>query len=690
MNLHTVAPPFYRLRWELHRLRRELAASVAVLALITIGGARPADAQGVTFTKDVAPILVNHCGNCHVRGRKGDFQMQSFDQLMSSGQLTAGSSSGSHLMQLVSSGEMPPRGQVPAAQIETLRKWVEAGAKFDGPNSGAMLTSIAKPAAGRGPVNRGDAEGYVGQGTGGGYSGAADDGYNPEDDGYNPEEDSMDDDGYDDTGYGDTGYGGGGGRNARGAGGNPLLSMFREQFFPVEPATLFAISQPDDVPTGPVLSRESEQAFTAGNLPVALQLYFGHIVAEYEQAAEAINAVRYSRALLRPVWHSRWGVSMMVRGDSSDDEYKPIEVGFATGRTKDALRNARGRRGALASRSRGGGGGGGGDIIDYSDDDYGGDDIDYGSEGEVDYGPVAGAPRRGQQEQPAVEIRTLDEATRARFKQVLGLVATKVDQEFVIRYRDGLFGMALKDADDYSPPPPPTGARGFGGRPMGGLPPGAVGARQAALEPTPYSQKRMADLARYAPADLSMWTPGIVVLGEGSSQEITKVAQEQGIDLLLHFDVILKPGPDETVQNLSRCRVVHVASGKAVGVSKAFDSAEAERLVDFERTTEEEYVADQLQNLLDIIDEKLAVSDMPPLTPEVAKRRVGALIGNPGTPPLRTLAEIRMYQARGLLDEADVESAFEIIAGDDGLVLLHGPLEQRLAVVRRMATGGNN
>lgn len=693
----------------------------SALSLAMPDGESPA--QDVGFSKDIAPILVNHCGNCHIRGRKGDFQMQSYDQLIGSEKVSAGKPDESVLIRLVASGEMPPRGQVPAAEIEKLRKWVEQGAGFDGPDGAAALTSYAQSSGANraGPVNRGDAQGYANRGTGGGssgydemegYGGAPGDGYGGgygggEMDGYGEGYDGAYGDAYggDMGGYGDAGgYGGGYGAGGRRQASNPLAALLRHSVGGFDPESLLALTEPDAAPSGPVLSHEAEQAYAAGNLALAMQLYFGHIVAEFDQASDALASVRYSRTLLRPVWHTRWAVSMMVRGEDSVEELQPIEVGFATGKLKVDRRMMRGGRGAMAGRGAGGDAGYG--------DDYGSEGAAGGMASEIDYGEgydelMGGGPgRRNQPEVPETRVEMLDAGVRDRFEKVLGMVTSQFESEFGGRYRDGQFGVALTtvaevpfmaeapgdapaarpaNAPQAATPRDPRVAAGGPGNPAATMGTDRGAARAAEAASMARERRRMTELGRYANAEHPMWMPGIVFLGEGPSAETLETARQLGIDVLLHFDVALKSAQQELTQNLSRCRVIHVASGKTLGVSKALDSLEAMRLVDYERTTEAEYVTEQLANLWQILDDKLSVMDMPTLTPEVAKRRVGALLAARDGDPLRTLAEIRLYQSQGLLTDAEVESAFELVAGDNGLVLLYGPLAQRLETVRQMA-----
>jgi mono/diheme cytochrome c family protein len=121
--------------------------------------AKPADVPaggGVSFVKQVAPILNARCGGCHVRGARGMFSMASYEALMTgppAGKVVfAANVKGSDLIVKVEDKEMPPNGSgIPAEELATLTKWVAEGAKFDGPdpkaNLATLLTGQPQPAA---------------------------------------------------------------------------------------------------------------------------------------------------------------------------------------------------------------------------------------------------------------------------------------------------------------------------------------------------------------------------------------------------------------------------------------------------------------------------------------------------------------------------------------------------------------
>ena len=84
-------------------------------------------------------------------------------------------------------------------------------------------------------------------------------------------------------------------------------------------------------------------------------------------------------------------------------------------------------------------------------------------------------------------------------------------------------------------------------------------------------------------------------------------------------------------------------------------------------------------------DPTLPYNDLPQLPPDVAKRRIATIISGAGAKSLRTLAEIRFYQSKNLIDEAETQAAFDIVGGEDGLLLLYGPKSERVETARRWA-----
>ncbi len=109
----------------------------------------------VSFKDEVAPILVQRCGQCHIRDTKGGFNTATFAALMKGPPegvvIFAGDTVGSRLIETIETGDMPRGGgRVTPAELKTLKDWINSGAKFDGDDPAAPIGGGAAPAT---PVN---------------------------------------------------------------------------------------------------------------------------------------------------------------------------------------------------------------------------------------------------------------------------------------------------------------------------------------------------------------------------------------------------------------------------------------------------------------------------------------------------------------------------------------------------------
>lgn len=113
-----------------------------LLSLLTLAAfASFARAEGPDFAKEIAPILETSCVKCHCEAKaKGKLRMDTKEMALKGGKdaqlIIPGKSAESALIKvlLLAPAEdeaMPPEGKAPrpdAAQIELLKKWVDAGA----------------------------------------------------------------------------------------------------------------------------------------------------------------------------------------------------------------------------------------------------------------------------------------------------------------------------------------------------------------------------------------------------------------------------------------------------------------------------------------------------------------------------------------------------------------------------------
>ena len=133
-------------------MRRRLErAGVDVSSLAVPGRAGMAADAGrpaVSFSREIAPLLTKSCGGCHVSGRKGDFQMASYDALMKSGMVQRGAGRDSRLVEVITTGDMPRGGgNVSQGDLTRLVAWIDGGAAFDGPDPSVNLDVVARGAA---------------------------------------------------------------------------------------------------------------------------------------------------------------------------------------------------------------------------------------------------------------------------------------------------------------------------------------------------------------------------------------------------------------------------------------------------------------------------------------------------------------------------------------------------------------
>jgi mono/diheme cytochrome c family protein len=104
------------------------------------------DSSPVSFNQQVAPLLVQHCGKCHMDAQKGKYSLASFQTMMDTGSVIESDADGSELLQKIEAGEMPPSKDgavsVPAEEIRLIRSWIAQGARFDGDDPDADLRKV--------------------------------------------------------------------------------------------------------------------------------------------------------------------------------------------------------------------------------------------------------------------------------------------------------------------------------------------------------------------------------------------------------------------------------------------------------------------------------------------------------------------------------------------------------------------
>lgn len=89
----------------------------------------PSAPAGVSFAKDIRPILAANCLGCHdgTPSAKSKYDLSKYDGVMT--KIVPGQPDSSRLFTMLDQGRMPPGGRLEAARIASVRNWIAEGAK---------------------------------------------------------------------------------------------------------------------------------------------------------------------------------------------------------------------------------------------------------------------------------------------------------------------------------------------------------------------------------------------------------------------------------------------------------------------------------------------------------------------------------------------------------------------------------
>src|SRR6266436_1061044 len=113
-------------------------------------------AEAPSFKRDIAPVLLNNCLACHgPKKAEGGYRIDTFERSTAAGDSTqpgfvAKDLEGSEAFRRITSTDvkerMPLEGDpLPEDQVALLKRWIEGGLPFDGPDPKAALASYIPP-----------------------------------------------------------------------------------------------------------------------------------------------------------------------------------------------------------------------------------------------------------------------------------------------------------------------------------------------------------------------------------------------------------------------------------------------------------------------------------------------------------------------------------------------------------------
>ena len=127
--------------WKGRSTRRKYMIQKTILVVVLASGSlnitdTSAHADDV-FLDRVAPVLGRRCVSCHNSiDRKGEFSLQTRDEVLNSGFVEPGQPDDSELLQVLMSHDgrkptMPKSGEpLKATEVATITEWIKAGAKW--------------------------------------------------------------------------------------------------------------------------------------------------------------------------------------------------------------------------------------------------------------------------------------------------------------------------------------------------------------------------------------------------------------------------------------------------------------------------------------------------------------------------------------------------------------------------------
>lgn len=144
---------FFAQRRELWIVTPPTMRQILTSTLLLVSAVLRVDA--VDFPKEIAPILKEHCYECHSEARKKEKAGFVFDNLKRFAKdigpnlnIEPGNPGESHFFEVIVDDSvkhhMPPKGKLPQEKIDKIRAWIAEGANFD-PNAKKMVEKKTLP-----------------------------------------------------------------------------------------------------------------------------------------------------------------------------------------------------------------------------------------------------------------------------------------------------------------------------------------------------------------------------------------------------------------------------------------------------------------------------------------------------------------------------------------------------------------
>jgi len=274
-------------------------------------------------------------------------------------------------------------------------------------------------------------------------------------------------------------------------------------------------------------------------------------------------------------------------------------------------------------------------------------------------------------------------------QQLTGELGPKVVAQLQERIARGDFGQAMASLGKADVPAAGGAAPGMGGYGetggsgmspdmgggMAGIPGGFGGPAQPQGAP---------------PAQATPLAPGIVFLGIVTPKDMRQKAQQAGVDVICVFNIVLTAIPkQQLLKNETEIHLYDLVQTRKLFESKTLNNIQVQ-IERVEKKADQDPVERELESLFKFVDANWRMGPLPAgMQAEHVLNRLRILLAESHENPLPVLAEARMYQMRGLLQDAHFLTACQKLLGEsEGTQLANGSAEEKLETVAKWLPQG--
>jgi hypothetical protein len=272
----------------------------------------------------------------------------------------------------------------------------------------------------------------------------------------------------------------------------------------------------------------------------------------------------------------------------------------------------------------------------------------------------------------------------SQLEQLTGEVGRKVVGQLQERMSRGDFGQVMASLGK------PAAAGAGGMAPGGGMPgymPSGGGSEMSGTGMGPGYPGSGAGASGQPQGAQSMeavsLAPGIVMLGIVNAKDLREKGQKAGVDAVCVFNIVVTVNPRlQTIKNETTIHLHDLVQAKEVYESKTLNNIQIQ-LERADPKSDQDPVGKEVESLFKFVDANWPLGPLPAgLQAEHVLNRLKTLLAEPHENPLPILAEARMYQTRGLLQDSHYLAACQKLLGEsEGTQLVNGAREEKLVVI---------